>query len=589
MGPWNCLQTLDWKKGQIAGQCFVTVMLMLSRICIATVVIAGAVSRTLSGVVSADGQPRAVPTFHCIGLYWSPVDGALENRCVVRYRPVGSEEWRQALPLWFDAREAEGLPVEHHREYRGSIVDLTPGTNYEIELFLERTQQRASLRAQTWGEHFPIGETEIVSDRNAPLIVDKSGSPEGYVLYTHAQDHETVVIDVRNEHVECVYVSGSHVILRGLTLRNAQKTGIRISQGCHDIVIEDCDISGWGEIADDGLGRMDWAIHSREPEVARVIVQRNFIHHPRGDTNTWREYRQRWQTSHPIGPQAVGFLDSEGNHVIRYNTIWSDDDHQFNDIFGAGSNYGVRGFPNRDSDIYGNLLSSCWDDAIESEGANCNVRIWGNYSTECFVGIACASTSVGPLYLWRNVCDVMRIAPGEWDGVFLKTGNKMGGGRIFVFHNTILQPVRISEGGKTTMGALIGLGCSPMLNVTSRNNILHARSVAIRDRTADPLGDYDYDLYTGEVRAPDRHETHGVQGVPIYVDDYGMKGDVGLFWLSSDSPGYDGGARLPNINDGYYGVAPDIGAHESHTPVMEFGVNAYTERIPSIVRTYTEN
>jgi hypothetical protein len=124
----------------------------------------------------------------------------------------------------------------------------------------------------------------------------------------------------------------------------------------------------------------------------------------------------------------------------------------------------------------------------------------------------------------------------------------MGGGRIFVFHNTILQPVHPAPEGDITVGADKGFGGDPMLNVTSRNNILHARSVAIRDRTADPAGDYDYDLYTGELRTPDRHETHGIKGEPIYVDGYGMEASQGLFWLSPVSPGYDGGIRLAALH-----------------------------------------
>ena len=64
--------------------------------------------------------------------------------------------------------------------------------------------------------------------------------------------------------------------------------------------------------------------------------------------------------------------------MIRYNEIWSTEDHGFNDAIGGGSNYTLEGSPNRDSDIYGNLIDG-WDDAIESEGANMNVRIWGNY------------------------------------------------------------------------------------------------------------------------------------------------------------------------------------------------------------------
>jgi hypothetical protein len=376
------------------------------------------------------------------------------------------------------------------------------------------------------------------------------------------------------------------VILRGLTLRNAQRHGIRVFQGCHDVVIEGCDLSGWGRIENDGWGHeQDSAIYSTEADLKRVIVQRNLIHHPRGDSNTWKEWREPRPgegSYHPIGPQAMCFRDSEGNHVIRYNTIWSDDDHQYNDVLGGSSNHGARGFPGRDSDIYGNLLSHCWDDAIESEGGNCNVRIWGNYSTESFASIACASALIGPLYVWRNVCGVIRIAPNEYEGAFLKTGDEMGGGRVFVFHNTILQPAYPAEDGATTSGAADGFGGDPMLNVTSRNNILHARSVAIRDRTADPAGDYDYDLYTGELRAPDRHETHGIKGKPVYVDGYGLTGGEGLFWLSSASPGYDGGVRLPNFNDGYEGGAPDIGAHEAGTPLMEFGVGASPEEPPVI-------
>jgi len=546
-----------------------------------------------AGVVPAEETPRAVSTFHCIGLYWSPRDGAPENACLVKYRRAGSDEWKQALPLWFDARAAEELPVEHRRQYRGSIVHLTAGTWYEIELSLQRTQRRTVLYARTWDEHFLIGATVTVSDDRTPLVVDRSGSPQSYILYTPAPGRATATIDVRNTRAQCVEVRSSYVILRGLTLKNAQEHGIRIFPGCNDVIIEGCDLSGWGRVEDDGWGHeQDSAIYSAAPDLKRVIVQRNLIHHPRGDSNTWQEWREPWPgegSYHPLGPQAVCLRDSEGNHVIRYNTIWSDDDHQYNDILGGSANHGARGFPNRDSDIYGNLLSHCWDDAIESEGANCNVRIWGNYSTESFTGVACAGTLTGPLYVWRNLCGVLRLAPDEGSGAFLKTGDEMGGGRVFVFHNAILQPAHPAEAGGTPVGADKGFGGDPLLNVTSRNNILHARSVAIRDRTADPAGDYDYDLYTGELRAPSRHETHGIQGEPIYVDGYGMEGNKGLFWLSPVSPGYDGGVLLPNFNDGYAGEGPDIGAHEADTALMEFGVEAYPEKLSIIMESQAGN
>lgn len=536
-----------------------------------------------AGISWGDGQPQAVPTFQCAGLYWSPEGGSAENVCHARYRRAGEESWKEALPLWFDGRSSGDLPAEHRRQYRGSLVNLTPGTEYEVELSLEETGRRSSLRVRTWAETFPVGETVVVHDSDSPLTVNTSGTPAGYTLYTHSPDSKTAAVDVANRHAQCVEVRASNVILRGLTLKGAAEHGIRLFEGCHDIIIEDCDISGWGRIAEDGWGRdLDSAVYSHAGDLARVIMQRNHIHHPRSDSNNWKETRPgpgKREPDHPEGPQAVYFEDSRGNHVFRYNTIWSDDDHQYNDIFGGGSNFSFRGFPNRDSDIYGNRLSHCWDDAVESEGANCNVRIWGNYTTECFVSVACASTSIGPLYVWRNVTDVMREAPGVWSSGFLKTSDKTGGGRIFVFHNAILQPARPGGGASDTAGARQGLGWGgPMVNVTSRNNILNVRENAIRKQTDDPLGDYDYDLFTGQSRILDQREKHGIRGEPIYVEGSGMQDGKGRFQLSPKSPGYDAGVRLPNFNDDYTGQAPDIGAHEANTPAMEFGVDAHRQR-----------
>jgi hypothetical protein len=544
-------------------------------------------TRIVIGVVCAgtalgQNQPRAVPTFHCVGLYWSPDDGAAENVCRVRYRPAGAQEWREALPLWFDGRTAQELPPERSRQYRGSIVNLTPGTKYEIELALEKTGRRASVSVRTWAEDFPVAQTVPVRDSVTPLLVDQSGSPDGYILYAPAPGRTTAAatLDVASRHPQCIEVRASHIILRGLTLKNAQQHGIRIFENCHDIVIEGCDISGWGRIAEDGWGRdYDAAIYSRDRALKRVIIQRNYLHHPRSNSNNWRQSRvlsNQGKSSHPQGPQAVVFWDSEGNHVFRYNTVDSDENHYYNDIFGAGANFSVRGFPNQDSDIYGNLLTHCWDDAIESEGANCNVRIWGNYVAACYVGIACASTSIGPLYVWRNLSGMMQVAPNDWGGGFLKTSDNRGGGRVFVFHNTVFQPSRTPDGGGGLAGARVGLGWGgPMVNVTSRNNILHVTQTAIHDQRNDPLGDYDYDLYSGRSAIPAGQEKHGVKGEPRYVN--GSRIEDGTAWLplSLDSPGRDAGLRLPNFNDDLKGQGPDIGAHETGALPMEFGVHAY--------------
>jgi hypothetical protein len=120
-----------------------------------------------------------------------------------------------------------------------------------------------------------------------------------------------------------------------------------------------------------------------------------------------------------------------------------------------------------------------------------------------------------------------------------------------------------------------------MVNVTSRNNILHVTRTAIRNQKSDTLGDYDYDLYSGRSSIPAGQEQHGIRGVPIYAEGSGLENGKGQFSLAPTSPGYDAALRLPNFNDDLVGQGSDIGAHEAGTPPMEFGLDAYRPPKPS--------
>jgi hypothetical protein len=108
----------------------------------------------------------------------------------------------------------------------------------------------------------------------------------------------------------------------------------------------------------------------------------------------------------------------------------------------------------------------------------------------------------------------------------------------------------------------------------TRNNILHIHKDwhdSISDQNQDPLADYDYDLYNGDIEAAPGNEQNGINDVPIY-DPNNQEGE---FALDSQSPGFDDGVVLFNFNDDYAGAAPDMGAFEAGSPPMEFGVDAY--------------
>jgi hypothetical protein len=246
----------------------------------------------------------------------------------------------------------------------------------------------------------------------------------------------------------------------------------------------------------------------------------------------------------------------------------------YNDIIGGGSNGSFQGAPGPDSDVYGNFISDCWDDGLEIEGGNRNVRVWGNYITRSMMMIGNAATSIGPLYVWRNVVALSQSRPGAGGANFLKMGYANGEewmtGHMYIFHNTLFRSDDWLPTG--------GLGGDRLVKHTvSRNNILHVRSPqnhSASNNRRNIGNDFDYDLYNG--RVPADQEAHGVRGEPVYAANAGFDpiAKTGIFQLAPASPGAGAGQFIPNFSDGHTGKAPDMGAHQRGAPPMRFGTGA---------------
>jgi hypothetical protein len=515
-------------------------------------------------------NPLAVPTFESLGLYYRRAHAP--DGCKLRYRPAGSAGWREGYPLVYDQRL---------QQYRGSLVNLNPDTLYDVRL--EAAGETVDLQAKTLSEELPIGKTtELTGTADQTLVIRESGTDKRWHLVTPAKGTK-FVSDVFNLSDYNMVVQADYVILRGLELKNAGIHGVLIRSGVQHVVIEDSHIIGWGRIGGARVwgvtGGSDSAIYA-ENDAGHIVVQRNLIEHPRGGSNDW-------ESGHPSGPQAISLINSRGGNVIRYNTIRSTEDHGYNDGIGGGSNYSFQGSPNRDSDIYGNIVANCWDDAIESEGANQNVRIWSNYIHHTFVHIATAATSLGPLYVFRNVFGTSRVSHQDSSGgMMIKTGMNYltingerlstGLGYRFIFHNTALQPG----------GALDVFSSHELHNAVSRNNIFYSRGRAYPADRGAPPNDFQNDLTGGYlgggfVRSmflpSERPEWYlaptmnRIQWGRVPYRRNEREFSITDPMVQVKNPAIDAGVRLPGFNDEFTGTRPDIGAFENGLPPLRFG------------------
>ncbi|MBI5084780.1 MAG: right-handed parallel beta-helix repeat-containing protein, partial [Acidobacteria bacterium] len=482
-------------------------------------------------------------------------------------------EWRDGYPLVYDPRE---------KQYRGSLVGLKPDTEYEVRL--EAGGERVEFRTRTRNEVFPVGRTTYVPGgvRGETLTVTEGGTEKGWHVVT-PEPGRRATIDGFNLQDYNVVIEAGYVILRGLELKGAAIHGVLIKAGVENVVIEDCRIAGWGRIG----GARVWGVTTGSDSAiyaqrgaGRLVIQRNLIEDPRGGSNDW-------ESGHPNGPQGISMLNTSGGNVIRYNTIRSTEDHGYNDGIGGGDNFSFEGSPNRDSDIYSNIVSNCWDDAIESEGANMNVRIWSNYLHHTFTHVATAATSMGPLYIFRNVFGASRITHGDTSGgTMIKTGGReveVNGEKVstllgyrFIFHNTALQPG----------GGLDVFSGHETHNAVTRNTIFYARGKTYPQTKTEPANDFKTDLTGGYLGggfvrsmfqpseglewflAPTMNK---IRWGRIEYERGGKKVFITDPLEQVANPALDKGVRLPGFNDDYAGAGPDMGAFENGRPALRFG------------------
>lgn len=513
------------------------------------------------------------PTFESCSYYVAYADGYTE--CRVFYKQSSDATWRRAYAPVFAANEqSSGF------EFRGSIVGLREETEYDLKAEIWKDGallEQASTTFATWDPTPPIAQTISLASMysgGALTITSKVGSNSGWIKIV---GDGTTVIDGQFLAEQALHVTNSrYLILENLIVRGGSRHGIMVADNCSFIRIVNCDISGWGRVPVTQLNNglfvdatstvIDLDAGIMVKDVPYTVIERCFIHDPRGNTNAWDGTtidNVPFSGSHPVGPS--GILYRLRNSVIRYNDIVGSAGHYYNDCIQSAKNN--VGGALRDVDIYGNCFSGSEDDGIELDGGQMNVRLFKNLFTMSFGGFSQAPNTLGPSYVYRNL--IANLGDSRLVSDFAVKnggGTTYSKGRQYYFNNTFYAPGSVIQG--VGYGGDAG-GVKEKFIATSRNNILVSTGTSawsIDDIYKFPENSFDYDILgntkapggRGTIRAFSGTEPHGLYGVPAFVNV-----DQNNFDLDATSIGINSGIVLDNFSDTYLGTAPDHGAFES--------------------------
>lgn len=532
-------------------------------------------------------EPEVYSTIYSIGIEWNISEGDknLNAQATVQYRKQGDLSWKQALPL-IRAKSIYGFDM-----MAGSIFFLEPGTNYEIQLNYNDPDGGSwaenkvittrsiptkpngpvyhvenSVQGGDGSESNPYNITEAIAvaqpgdtfiihagDYRGRKDFNRDGEQNNYIVWEGAGDGPAVFSHIR-------LISADYNWFEGLEFnmtddcRCFSSNGDSFSNTPHDTVITKNFFYGGYDCASSPY------FISSPPHARYWYITDNTI-------------------KGPIEPSS-GSLGGEGivmagtrnpyltGHIIAHNKISNVADG----ISYIGGN----------TDIFGNDIFNVSDDGIEPDYSGPNVRIWGNRISMAYHnGISLQDFDNGmPWYIIGN-----QII--SYEQSFLKTRDSES--NFVVYHNTVVnwddlwlyQPY-LALYGKSKNNLFVSVKGGRMWDFEFRNPDY---------RTDIDYNAFDWENYSNPFRIDGKNYPNltsyslasslDVNSIKINksecFENLQINGPVPEsipfqhLNLKEGCGAIDKGIILPNINDGFLGLAPDIGAYEFGRELPHYG------------------
>jgi hypothetical protein len=591
-----------------------------------------------------------------LGFEWAITGDRNRNATVaVSYRKAGQTAWQEALPLLrMGGERIFRAPYTVPDRFAGSVLDLDPETDYEVQLTMRdpdgiegqavqtaRVRTRGEPRAATGGRVLHVypptwkgpkeepsftglmaayagagtGDWNVVYQRKVepgdvilvhaglykgdrrnyvdPLsltfdgtyLLTAKGTPERPIVIKAAGDGE-VIFDGDGAFRLFDVMAADYHIFDGLTVRNTEVAfwaGVKDVAGAKGLAVRN------SRIENVGVGVTTQYAGSKDFYIAdNVFIGRDDPRRVLGWANPGL------YGAHPINSYYAVKVYGSG-HVIAHNAVA---------FFHDGIAVCTHGVPDNEPghqavaiDIYNNDIHVTGDDFIEADGGVHNIRVLRNRGVNAaHTGLSAQPIFGGPAYYIRNIVYNTPVA--------LKFSNPAG---VLVYHNTIIAENRTAQrvsnahfrnnlflgtdapvgiavlGGPTAYSSYDYDGFRPNRGVTGQYTWRGPKPGVMVDYDMPQNAGVDFQTLA-ELAAATGQQTHGIEvDYDIFESlqaparpDSSIPGKpyeaVGLnFRLRPGGRAVDAGVRLPNVNDGFTGQAPDLGAQEVGRPEPVYG------------------
>ncbi|MFC1609688.1 nitrous oxide reductase family maturation protein NosD [Myxococcota bacterium] len=520
------------------------------------------------------GQIRSYATPQSIGIEWDVNGDSNHNAtAAVEYSVEAAGDWKSAMPLF-------RVDSKGNNMLAGSILFLRGGTSYEMRLTLadpdgggetrtlvvatppipeladggsvfhvapgsgggSGTEADPYLGVDEAQQHASSGDTFLLhaGAYGGPVTFNRGGSGDAYIAWIAAGDGIA--------HFDGVRVGANRVWLEGLEIV-FRDDAIHSDGSTRDVVIRGNTVTG-----------CHYCIRLKDSDEAWWISDNIIV----GDEPP---------TSGSLSGEGIELSKSPG-HTVAHNSV---------SFVADGVSY-----PSRNTDIFGNDIFECSDDGIEPDYGFENIRVWGNRIHHAHHnGISFQPMDGGPWYVLRN-----QVIGSSESALKMRDVT-----HAFVAHNTFVAWDRVLQSGSGWIR-----------NMMTRNNLFVSVNgdYIIEDTGSSGVDDnwrtdLDYDGFAwGDSSLPkfkwmntryddlaafqtgSGHEPHAVQVPMSCLETLDVPGappaviPPHLVTLADGCNAVDAGEVLPNINDGYVGDGPDLGAHEQGAPAQHYGPRATT-------------